>query len=117
MWFGDTSDINNMDPMIGPLTNNGGPTLTHALLDGSPALGAGVASAGVTVDQRGVARDNPPDIGAYESPAPTSTGGGGSSGGCAYDPNGSSDWTLLILLLTGMGGLLIRHRRNNTSQQ
>jgi len=24
---------------------------------------------------------------------------------------------LLILLLTGMGGLLIRHRRNDTSQQ
>jgi len=120
-YLGDTSDINNVDPMIGPLANNGGPTRTHALLAGSPALGKGNATIPgvgvVTVDQRGVTRDSPPDIGAYESPAPTSTGGGGSSGGCTYDPNGSSDWTLLILLLTGIGGLLIRHRRSNTSQQ
>ncbi len=31
----------NTDPMIGPLQNNGGPTLTHALLSGSPAINAG----------------------------------------------------------------------------
>jgi len=31
----------NTDPMIGPLQNNGGPTLTHALLPGSPAVNAG----------------------------------------------------------------------------
>ena len=31
----------NTDPMIGPLQNNGGPTLTHALLPGSPAINAG----------------------------------------------------------------------------
>jgi len=113
----DTTDINDVDPMLGPLANNGGPTQTHELLSGSPAINKGVAITGVTVDQRGTPRDNPPDIGAFEVPASTSTGGGGSSGGCTYDPNGSSDWTLLILLLTGMGGLLIRHRRNDTSQQ
>src|SRR6202140_4006455 len=28
-------------PLLGPLTNNGGPTMTHALLPGSPALDAG----------------------------------------------------------------------------
>lgn len=27
-----------IDPMLGPLTNNGGPTKTHALLPGSPAI-------------------------------------------------------------------------------
>jgi len=31
----------NTDPMIGPLQNNGAPTLTHALLPGSPAINAG----------------------------------------------------------------------------
>ena len=31
----------NTDPMLGPLQDNGGPTLTHALLPGSPAIGAG----------------------------------------------------------------------------
>jgi len=31
----------NTDPMLGPLQNNGGPTQTHALLPGSPAIDAG----------------------------------------------------------------------------
>jgi hypothetical protein len=37
------SDSNNMlsgDPLLGPLADNGGPTPTHALLPGSPALDA-----------------------------------------------------------------------------
>jgi uncharacterized MnhB-related membrane protein len=29
------------DPLLGPLQNNGGPTFTHALLPGSPAIDAG----------------------------------------------------------------------------
>ena len=35
---GDQIDI---DPMLGPLQDNGGPTLTHALLPASPAINAG----------------------------------------------------------------------------
>ena len=35
------SDQTNTDPMLGPLQDNGGPTLTHALLPGSPAIDAG----------------------------------------------------------------------------
>ncbi|HEX5491597.1 MAG TPA: choice-of-anchor Q domain-containing protein [Candidatus Udaeobacter sp.] len=31
----------NTDPLLGPLQDNGGPTLTHALLPGSPAINAG----------------------------------------------------------------------------
>jgi len=31
----------NTDPLLGPLQDNGGPTFTHELLDGSPALDAG----------------------------------------------------------------------------
>jgi hypothetical protein len=64
---------------LGPLTNNGGPTKTVALLDGSAALDAVALSAGacassVAIDQRGSARpfDDPAtvgvgcDLGAYE---------------------------------------------------
>ncbi|MDY3559753.1 YDG domain-containing protein [Gemmata sp. JC673] len=47
------------------LKDNGGPTQTIALLSTSPAIGAGMAGA-TTTDQRGVARDTRPDIGAYE---------------------------------------------------
>lgn len=31
----------NIDPLLGPLQNNGGPTFTHALLAGSPAIDTG----------------------------------------------------------------------------
>jgi predicted outer membrane repeat protein len=56
------------DPMVGPLQNNGGDTLTFALLPGSPAIGAGNCTSGPTTDQRGVARsqDADCDMGAYE---------------------------------------------------
>ncbi len=58
------------DPMLGPLQDNGGPTLTHALLPGSPAIDTGNNVAGLEFDQRGAgfARSvgAAPDIGAYE---------------------------------------------------
>jgi len=44
------------DPLLLPLQDNGGPTLTHALRPGSPALDAGGAVPGVTTDQRGLPR-------------------------------------------------------------
>ncbi|MEZ6072922.1 MAG: choice-of-anchor Q domain-containing protein [Pirellulales bacterium] len=31
----------DVDPLLGPLADNGGPTMTHALLPGSPAIDAG----------------------------------------------------------------------------
>ena len=34
----DPTDLSNIDPLLGPLQNNGGPTPTHALLRGSPAI-------------------------------------------------------------------------------
>jgi CSLREA domain-containing protein len=36
-----TGDQTTLDPGLGPLQNNGGPTSTHALLSGSPAIDAG----------------------------------------------------------------------------
>src|SRR6266478_131593 len=40
-YFNGPGDQINTDPMLGPLQDNGGPTLTHALLPGSPAIDAG----------------------------------------------------------------------------
>jgi predicted outer membrane repeat protein len=72
-------DMNNVDPMLGPLQNNGGPTQTMALSSGSPAIDAGnpngcANSNGILLktDQRGMRRPDKEDtgdcdIGAYES--------------------------------------------------
>jgi CSLREA domain-containing protein len=70
-----TGDITNTDPLLGPLQDNGGASLTHALLLNSPAINAGnpalPGSGGdscETTDQRGVERSIGQicDIGAYE---------------------------------------------------
>jgi hypothetical protein len=50
---GDRTGVTN--PGLGPLANNGGPTQTHAVLNGSPALDKG-DSGGLVRDQRGKAR-------------------------------------------------------------
>jgi uncharacterized repeat protein (TIGR01451 family)/CSLREA domain-containing protein len=56
-----------LDPVLGPLQNNGGLTPTQALLSGSPAIDA-APDQGETEDQRGVARPQGAgfDIGAFE---------------------------------------------------
>lgn len=66
--FTDTSDLINTDPKFGPLQNNGGNTLTYALLPGSPAIDHGGNTGCPATDQRGVARPKGAacDIGAYE---------------------------------------------------
>jgi len=58
------------DPLLGPLQHNGGPTETHALLEGSPAINACVNNCTVATDQRGVHRPQREhcDIGAFELP-------------------------------------------------
>ncbi len=74
-----------IDPLLGPLADNGGPTQTHALLPGSPALDAGdptIQQDPNQFDQRGepylrVADGNLPDdiaidMGAYEAQIPPS---------------------------------------------
>jgi hypothetical protein len=67
-----------INAMLGPLQNNGGPTMTMALLVGSPAIGHGVSASfgnggwlnAPATDQRGVTRQDVAgeliDIGAYE---------------------------------------------------
>lgn len=58
------------DPLLGPLQNHGGPTQTHPLQAGSPAIDAIAPSVcTLATDQRGVPRPQGPacDIGAFES--------------------------------------------------
>jgi hypothetical protein len=54
-----------IDPRLGPLANNGGPTLTQALQAGSPAINRGDPAA-PPQDQRGYGRVGLPDVGAFE---------------------------------------------------
>src|SRR6185295_11246107 len=74
-----THNITNVNALLGPLANNGGPTFTHELLFGSPAIDAG--NSPLAADQRGQPRPidhtnlpnavggNGSDIGAFEAPA------------------------------------------------
>lgn len=64
----EATDLINTTPFLGPLAKNGGPTLTQALLPGSPAIDARIFIAGITTDQRGAPRrrGRATDIGAFE---------------------------------------------------
>ena len=64
---GDCGVGSGADPILGPLADNGGSTLTHALLAGSPAIDAAGGSCPAT-DQRGIARPQGAacDIGSFE---------------------------------------------------
>jgi len=71
---GDNGNIVGHDPRMGGLQDNGGPTLTHALLAGSPVIdhvSAAVNEYGslVDTDQRGISRPQGAtcDVGAYEA--------------------------------------------------
>jgi hypothetical protein len=89
-----------LDPLLGNLTDNGGPTQTHALLTGSPALDAGDPAGCedaqgnlLTTDQRGVSRPQGSacDIGAYEAqvaPARTLTINRSGNGRITSNPPG-----------------------------
>jgi hypothetical protein len=69
----------NTDPVLGPLQDNGGPTFTHALLPGSPAINAGDPSftPPPLFDQRGPGFDRVVngriDKGSFEVQGPTPT--------------------------------------------
>ena len=64
------SDLLNVNPQLGPLQNNGGPTQTMALLAGSPAMDAGDNTNAPAYDQRGPGfariKVGAIDIGAFE---------------------------------------------------
>jgi hypothetical protein len=66
--FAGASDQVVADALIGPLAENGGPTWTHALLAGSPAIDAADAAICPATDQRGVVRPQGAgcDVGSFE---------------------------------------------------
>jgi hypothetical protein len=63
-----TGNLLGIDPLLGPLADNGGPTRTMALLPGSPAIDAGDGTGAPANDQRGFARvvGAASDVGAFE---------------------------------------------------
>ena len=74
----------NIDPLLGPLQGNGGPTFTHSLMPGSPAVDAGDPNFTPPpfYDQRGSSfwrvRNGRIDVGSFEvqsgtTPSPTPT--------------------------------------------
>ncbi|MGH3928742.1 MAG: DUF7594 domain-containing protein, partial [Pseudonocardiaceae bacterium] len=71
-----SGDRINVDPRLGTLADNGGPTLTHALQGGSPAVNNANIPPVPATDQRGVARPQglAPDVGAFESETPGCAG-------------------------------------------
>ena len=78
--LGATGDLSSTNPLLTSLQDNGGPTFTHGLLAGSPAIDAGNpatpgsgGNACESTDQRGVTRPQLAacDIGAYEAASGT----------------------------------------------
>ena len=68
--FTEESSLNDTDPLLRPLADNGGRTPTMALVPASPAVNAGDAASCPPTDQRGVSRPQLGgcDIGAFELP-------------------------------------------------
>ena len=66
------SDLPGVDPLLGPLQDNGGSTDTHLPMAGSPAIDVGDVSTAPGRDQRGVRRPQGPasDIGSVEVEVP-----------------------------------------------
>jgi hypothetical protein len=113
----------NVNPQLGALAGNGGPTQTMALSAGTPAVDAADPNCDVPTDQRGVTRPQGPrcDIGAFELqvaaatptalPSPPVTGQGRTGGGTPI-------LALILALLAlpvGGAGLVIARRRTTTA--
>jgi hypothetical protein len=76
--FFGSGDLSGVSAALGLLADNGGPTQTHALLAGSPAIDSADDGSCLPTDQRGVSRPQGShcDMGAFEfseTAAPTST--------------------------------------------
>ena len=102
-----TNNIYGKDPSMGPLADNGGATLTHALRFDSPAVDAG-NSAGLSTDQRGFPRPiDSPDVA-------NAVGGDGSDMG-AYEVNPSTQMSIYTAVEVEFGTTLGRTYRVESS--
>ena len=89
---GTTRNSIQASAMLEPLADNGGPTMTHASMPGSPAIDNGQAPE--AVDQRGFTRDQgQDDIGAYEfgASAPATVASGDVEGDGALAKGDTAD--------------------------
>jgi hypothetical protein len=70
------SSTQTASPRLGPLTNNGGltPTMAVPVDPSNPAYQKGLPVAGISIDQRGVARGSLPSLGAFEAVATAFSG-------------------------------------------
>ncbi len=103
---GDQPGVTN--PLLGSLANNGGPTQTHALLTGSPAIDAVTSGCPPpATDQRGVTRPQGTacDIGAYEYEVQEAA---------AAIPT-LSEWAQIAMVALLVAGGLLALRRKGTS--
>lgn len=96
-------DISGVDPRLGPLADNGGPTKTHALLGGSLAINAGSGDCPPPfTDQRGVARSQGAacDIGSFERVLPLAAAIDIKPGSFSNSINPESAGVIPVALLT-----------------
>ena len=110
-------DSRRGDPALAPLAANGGPTRTHALRAGSPAIDAGNNASQLASDQRGTgfARvvGTAADIGAFE------LGAGATDGASpAAVPASTRGFGALLLMLLGLAARgALRRRITSTSRR
>jgi streptogramin lyase len=99
-----TTDIAGVDPKLGPLTDNGGPTQTMAIPTSSPAYDAnpqdcsGTDQRGVSLLQRGATSC---DIGAYQVSAPTTYVANPAANSVTAYADGASGDAAPVLTLSG----------------
>jgi CSLREA domain-containing protein len=116
--FGGAGNITGVDPNLGPLQDNGGPTFTVRPNGGSPVLDAGDPSftPPPSTDQRGLARvyNGRIDIGALEQGA-QSTISFGTSGTTVSEGAGSAAVT--VTRSSGEGAASVNYSTSNGSAE
>lgn len=110
----DASVLQQQDPLLGTLADNGGTTMTHLPQDGSPLIDAGDSSlataASLTLDQRGETRVNGAsvDIGSVEfTESSTST----TAPTTSSSSSSSSAFSAIWLIGLGLLAPLMRRRK------
>jgi hypothetical protein len=95
-------DITDTDPLCYWMADNGGTTPTCAVDSTSPARGAG-SNAGLSLDQRGVARAPAYDIGAYQWVGPTYASTAGDDANSGLSPLAPKQHVYAAVNLAGPG--------------
>lgn len=118
-FFHAIGDQIDSDPMLGPLQDNGGPTFTHELLTGSPAINVGTPNftPPPLYDQRGVGYDRVfggnIDIGSFEVqvllPTPTPSATPPANGGIVFVSNRDGNGEIYLTDVNGANPTNLTH--------